>query len=114
MTTTRTSSPPSESRRVPPGRLVRVLDDNGTDLGFVGIYIDLIIPATRDIATHELLSDIEHIDARFQPRGQGSLQSQFFYALPEHWHHVILAGERPVHLNAGFYTVVELEADGRP
>ena len=110
----KTSSPHSELYRIQPGCLVRVLDDNGTDMGFVGIYIDLVIPASLGLATHDLLSDIEHIDARFQERGNGSLPSQFFYTLPEHWHHVILAGERPVHLNAGFYTIVELEGDGQP
>ena len=111
MITMKMSSPPSDVGVIRPGRLVKVFDDNGTDLGVVGIYIELVIPATRGLETHDLLEDIEHIDSRFRARNGGAAPSQFFYTLPEHWHHVVLVGDRPVHLNTGFYTVSELDPD---
>lgn len=107
----RMNSHPSEVTPLQPGHLVKVLDDNGTDLGIVGIYIDMVIPASLGLEAHDLIEDIEHVDARFREK-TGRSPSQFFYTLPEHWHHVILVGERNVHLNAGFYTIIRLDYDG--
>lgn len=111
MTTMKMSSHLSESGAIQPGSLVKVFDDNGTDLDIVGIYIELVIPANQGLETHDLLEDIEHIDSRFRAKSGGAAPSQFFYTLPEHWHHVVLVGDRLVHLNTGFYTVAEIDHD---
>ena len=113
MTTTRTNSHLSEITPVESGYLVKVLDDNGTDLDIVGIYIDMVIPAQLGLEAHDLIGDIEYVDSRFREKNKRRLPSQLFYTLPDHWHHVILVGERNVHLNTGFYTIIRLDGDGQ-
>ena len=93
------------------GSLVRIINENGSDLG-TGIYLELIIPGEFDIEMHDLLLDIEYVDERFHKGAEHKVPSYFFYAIPEHWHYTILVGDRIVHLNTGFYTLMELGAGG--
>ena len=97
------------SGSVPAGSLVRIFDENGSDLNVLGLYVGLIIPDMQGIDVHDLFEDITFIDTRFKETTGFSRSNQFYYTLPGHWHHVILVGDRIVHLNTGFYTVTPAE-----
>lgn len=88
------------------GDLVRIIDDNGSEIATLGIYVCREIPAESDIGVAELIDDMQFIDHRFTSTKRSS---QFFYAIPEHWHHVLLVGDRILRLNSGFYTVTKSE-----
>lgn len=93
------------------GSLVRVVNENGDDMG-TGIYVDLMIPGENDLDMYDLLNDIEYVDERFRKGAEHKVPSYFFYAIPEHWHYTLLIGDRIVHLNTGYYTLVELDQGG--
>lgn len=92
------------------GDLVRIIDDNGSEIATLGIYVCREIPAESDIGVAELIDDMQFIDRRFSAESSSTKRSsQFFYAIPEHWHHVLLVGDRILRLNSGFYTVTKSE-----
>jgi len=92
------------------GDLVGIVDDNGCELDTLGIYIGLVIPAEIDLDVSDIIDDLQFIDRRFRTDSASPKRgSQLFYAVPEHWHHVLLVGDRILHLNAGFYTVTKRE-----
>ena len=93
------------------GSLVRILNENGDDMG-TGIYIDLLIPGDNGLDVHDLLFDIEYMDSRFREGAEHRVPSSFFYAIPEHWHFTLLVGDRLVHLNTSFYTLAVIGHDG--
>lgn len=106
---------PGMGRDIEPGMLVRIIDDNGSEFAAPAIYLGMIIPGEHDLGVSDLIGDLEYIDLRFSTHKSAAF-NQFFYAIPEHWHYILLVGGRVLHLNAGFYTLVqwhELDPDGR-
>jgi hypothetical protein len=93
-----------------PGSLVRVVDDNGHVLDQVCLYVGLSIPADAGLGIEDLMDDIQFVDERFKTTSPTNRSSHFFYTLPSHWHHALFVGDRIVYLNAGFYTVISVEA----
>ena len=93
------------------GSLVHIINENGDDMG-TGIYLELMIPGEFDLDMYDLLLDIEYVDSRFRKEANHKVPSYFFYAIPEHWHYVLLVGDRVVHLNTGFYTLTEVGSGG--
>lgn len=89
------------------GDLVGIVDDNGCELDTLGIYMGQIIPADIDIGVSDIIDDLQFVDQRFSGTGSTKRHGQFFYAVPEHWHYVLLVGDRILYLNTNFYSVTK-------